>query len=422
MKTTPLLTAALLAFTVSFISCRKELLAPQEEYDSVTAGQFIEGVDYYVENNILVFKDKEVFKDVLQTLSNQPESVLDSFEHANGFTSVRTYYNELNKFNLAETESPYRDPYFATVINPQGLVRVGDYYFKLVLEEQSVYAVPAASNALDKLIAGAPHLAIERFSIYESVLDSVANREVPCPSCPVEPRNCNASFGQVNDYGTLHFKNLSKYSSGIAKTFRWDFGHDMTVSAEENPVHTFPETGYYTICLRITDPQGCVDEFCKKLYVDVNVYEDYLGGSSASDNGECNWCLLKSEEKRRFTPYYTFSGTNYAGFYDVSYNSYGVYFSLTNMLKFMYNTHYHKYDVTEGVLGLTCFYDYRGRCQWENEGVRAIQPLVGYKRIDQQIYGDIVCMNRYYLKTKLYYKSLPDTAFHTYTVILDSNE
>jgi gliding motility-associated-like protein len=52
-----------------------------------------------------------------------------------------------------------------------------------------------------------------------------------------------------------------------AVTFRWGFG-DGAVSLQENPTHTYADTGNYTVCLKVTSGFGCVDSTCDELDVD----------------------------------------------------------------------------------------------------------------------------------------------------------
>ena len=52
-----------------------------------------------------------------------------------------------------------------------------------------------------------------------------------------------------------------------AVMFRWGFG-DGAVSLQENPTHTYADTGNYTVCLKVTSGFGCVDSTCDDLDVD----------------------------------------------------------------------------------------------------------------------------------------------------------
>ncbi|HDL19865.1 MAG TPA: PKD domain-containing protein [Nitrospirae bacterium] len=66
-----------------------------------------------------------------------------------------------------------------------------------------------------------------------------------------------AEFSSDYTYGptpvTIQFTNLSIYAGTPA--WHWDFG-DGTFSAERNPVHTYTDTGKYTVSLTVTDEYG----------------------------------------------------------------------------------------------------------------------------------------------------------------------
>ncbi len=53
-------------------------------------------------------------------------------------------------------------------------------------------------------------------------------------------------------------------SEGVIDRYGWDFG-DGTTSTEESPVHTFEETGTYTVTLRIYDDQGNVSKYSREI-------------------------------------------------------------------------------------------------------------------------------------------------------------
>lgn len=52
-----------------------------------------------------------------------------------------------------------------------------------------------------------------------------------------------------------------------AVTFRWGFG-DGSISLQENPSHTYADTGTYTACLKVTSGFGCADSTCDDVTVD----------------------------------------------------------------------------------------------------------------------------------------------------------
>ncbi len=78
---------------------------------------------------------------------------------------------------------------------------------------------------------------------------------------------CEAFFTQYPFPGvnqTLQFWDLSY---GNIDSWSWDFG-DGTTSDEQNPAHTFPEPGFYEVCLTVTDyDEFCTDTYCSQVEV-----------------------------------------------------------------------------------------------------------------------------------------------------------
>jgi PKD repeat protein len=52
------------------------------------------------------------------------------------------------------------------------------------------------------------------------------------------------------------FTDTSTDSDGSVQSWSWDFGHDGQSSAVQNPVHTFPAGGTYSVTLTVTDNEG----------------------------------------------------------------------------------------------------------------------------------------------------------------------
>lgn len=79
---------------------------------------------------------------------------------------------------------------------------------------------------------------------------------------------CNAYFSanvsQVNPLRML-FSNMSTPGASNIASFYWELG-DGAVSDAINPEHTYPEAGYYTVCLTITT-DNCSNTYCDMIYV-----------------------------------------------------------------------------------------------------------------------------------------------------------
>lgn len=65
------------------------------------------------------------------------------------------------------------------------------------------------------------------------------------------------------DFTKVQFTNFSKN----AATYSWDFDDDSTPSTEEDPLHTFPGGGVYTVTLTATGSDGSTATFSKDVTV-----------------------------------------------------------------------------------------------------------------------------------------------------------
>jgi PKD repeat protein len=74
------------------------------------------------------------------------------------------------------------------------------------------------------------------------------------------------------------FADQSTDSDGTVVGWSWDFG-DGNTSTDQNPVHTYPSPGTYSVTLTATDDDGATDFVTK----DVSVTLQYCASSSSSD-------------------------------------------------------------------------------------------------------------------------------------------
>jgi PKD repeat protein len=63
---------------------------------------------------------------------------------------------------------------------------------------------------------------------------------------------------------TITFNNFSSDSDGTIVSHSWSFG-DGTTSTAQNPTHTYPSSGVYTVRLTVTDNDGASDTFSKSV-------------------------------------------------------------------------------------------------------------------------------------------------------------
>ncbi len=79
--------------------------------------------------------------------------------------------------------------------------------------------------------------------------------------------SCNAHFVHHRD-SVANGMNFHTFDGSGAATYAWDFG-DGTTSVDQNPNHVFPDTGFYYVCLTVTDTigGGCTDTWCDSVHV-----------------------------------------------------------------------------------------------------------------------------------------------------------
>lgn len=81
---------------------------------------------------------------------------------------------------------------------------------------------------------------------------------------------CSAYFfyyPDSSDVLTINFIDQSFNPAGqMPDSWLWEFG-DGTSSTLQNPVHTYADTAYYTVCLTISDSAGmCTNTYCEEIF------------------------------------------------------------------------------------------------------------------------------------------------------------
>lgn len=114
-------------------------------------------------------------------------------------------------------------------------------------------------------------------------------------------QGCNAYYTYFPDslnVLTIYFQDLSYDPNGVPPdSWSWEFG-DGTSSTLQNPVHTYADIGYYSVCLTIGDSMGqCTSTYCDQVYT----------GYPPPPNGCSNYFTYEQVDSITFT----FSGIVY---------------------------------------------------------------------------------------------------------------
>ncbi|MEL6865850.1 MAG: PKD domain-containing protein [Bacteroidota bacterium] len=83
--------------------------------------------------------------------------------------------------------------------------------------------------------------------------------------------DCNPCFTFNVNQGQVSFTDCSQsYSGGTVTDYIWDFGDtNSQQGAIANPSHTYAANGTYTVCLTITTDDGCIEQFCDDVLINM---------------------------------------------------------------------------------------------------------------------------------------------------------
>ncbi len=89
---------------------------------------------------------------------------------------------------------------------------------------------------------------------------------IACDSVTVENPDCSAFF-DLYSTSTPHIYNAVNLASGVEPLeYYWTWG-DGSFDTIAYPTHNYDSTGFYKICLRITDFIGCEKTYCNSYYL-----------------------------------------------------------------------------------------------------------------------------------------------------------
>jgi PKD repeat protein len=88
----------------------------------------------------------------------------------------------------------------------------------------------------------------------------------------IGPDSCSAFFTIVPDTNNIaHTYWAVNYATGAQPlTYNWTWGDSSMPDSMPYPSHTYSQAGFYTICLNITDANGCQSSYCDSSYLQRN--------------------------------------------------------------------------------------------------------------------------------------------------------
>jgi len=89
-----------------------------------------------------------------------------------------------------------------------------------------------------------------------------------------EGKDCEAIFYYKADPTTRNVQ-FTDNSRGNVVSYVWDFG-DGTTSTDKSPVHTYTNTGWYYVCLTVTNDQGITNMTCMDVQVGEGCRANYI--------------------------------------------------------------------------------------------------------------------------------------------------
>jgi PKD repeat protein len=106
------------------------------------------------------------------------------------------------------------------------------------------------------------------YSVCLTTTDAQGCSSTHCDSVMIGDTNatCSASFSYTLDFIDPNTILFYDNSSPSATTTFWDFNDGIT-STLANPVHIFNQIGMYTVCLTMTDGNGCSNTICQQVSV-----------------------------------------------------------------------------------------------------------------------------------------------------------
>ncbi|MDD5570970.1 MAG: gliding motility-associated C-terminal domain-containing protein [Bacteroidales bacterium] len=95
----------------------------------------------------------------------------------------------------------------------------------------------------------------------------------------------------IFENSTALFEDLSTPGGQQIVKWHWDFYDDNSTSDIKLPAHTYKNVGTYTVCLRVTDSENCVDSICKPIII-KDIFTVYIPNAFSPNSDMLNEAFI----------------------------------------------------------------------------------------------------------------------------------
>lgn len=140
---------------------------------------------------------------------------------------------------------------------------------------------------------------------------TILEAEVAAGVTPPDPVGPTAGFTSTADFLVVSFTDASVAGDAAITARLWDFGDGTQSTAPNNtsPMHTYPDSGTYTVTLTVTDADGLEDEFTANVTVEEDSTTSPSGapvfltwGTSIDDNMPAAYTWWNGRQAADMTP------------------------------------------------------------------------------------------------------------------------
>jgi len=156
------------------------------------------------------------------------------------------------------------------------------------------------------------------YSVELEVIDGFSDSTSGIKSINID--DCISDFS-YNQTGLFQIQFFDSSITNNIPNYYWDFG-DSSTGNSANPLHNYPRSGTYFVCLTVTDSLSfCQDRYCSLILVDSNIctadfnitqiknivsFENLSYGLIPQNQLKSNWDFNNGDTSNIFSPVYIF--------------------------------------------------------------------------------------------------------------------